>query len=91
MNKLIKKLAIICFLIISVACTKSQKSEEVDAFGNKDFADAFVSQIKPKWFTLVDRFALLDRNKKPVSHRFFDIKPFRNINLKTVNSIIVTP
>jgi hypothetical protein len=91
MNNLFKKITLLAFVFIFLACSKTKTSNQSNAFGNKDFADAFVSQIKPRWFTAVDRFALLDQNKKPVAHRFFDVKPFRNIKLKTLNTVIVTP
>lgn len=91
MNKLFYKLILLSFIISCISCSKNSSSKKDNIFGNKEYADAFVSQIKPKWFTSIQRFSLIDRNKNALAHRFFDVAPFKNLRLKTLNSVIVTP
>ena len=93
MNK--KKSKLFIFLILSInllgcSIVKDDKQEDI-VYGSKDFADAFVSAVKPRWFSTIDRFKLLDVKNEVAPHRFFDINPFSDLRKKTLNAIITTP
>lgn len=96
MNKLVLDMIIIFQLLLLVSCsgTKRNKATTVgDAlvFGTKDYAEAFVSQIRPRWFKTAERFKLLDSKNQIMPHRFFDVAPGIDLKKKTANIIITTP
>ncbi len=92
MKQLSKKFAFV-ILVSSLlgGCAFFKKENSQVVFGNKEYADAFVSSIEPKWFKGAERFAIIDQQKKPVVHRFFDVNPFKNIESGKVNVVITTP
>jgi hypothetical protein len=82
------------FLLVSCSVTNKKSTESIevdDVYGGKDYADAFVSSIKPRWFETANRFKLVDANKQILPHRFFDANPAIDLNKKTVNAIVTTP
>jgi hypothetical protein len=82
-------------LLLAVSCSLTKQklgmAPKEDVHGGKEYADAFVSQIKPRWFKTADRFQLLDDKKDIVPHRFFDVAPNLDLNKKTANVVITAP
>ncbi len=91
-HKLIKKIFILFGLFLFIACSsKKNASNKELIFGSKDYADAFVSKIKPRWFETVNRFKLVNSKNETIPNRFFDVAPFNDLKNKTMNVIITTP
>lgn len=87
----LKRTIFFIFCCLLGACAFSKKEDNPDiAYGSKDFADAIVSAVKPRWFKTVKRFQLTDSRNEVAPHRFFDIQPFNNIKNKTLNAVITT-
>jgi len=80
---------LVSLLLNGCAFFKKDKSEIV--FGNKEYVDGFVSSIEPKWFKGAQRFAIVDQQRKPVPHRFFDVNPFKKIESGNINVVVTTP
>lgn len=96
MNKLVLEIIIIFQLLLLVSCSGTKRNSgsgggDALVFGTKDYADAFVSRIRPRWFQTAQRFQLLDSKKEIVPHRFFDVAPAIDLKKKTANVIITTP
>lgn len=96
MNKLLLEIIIITQLLFLSSCSgtkhnSSGKGGDALVFGSKEYADAFVSLIRPRWFKTAERFKLLDNKHSILAHRFFDIAPAIDLKKKTTNIIITTP
>lgn len=82
------------FLLIACSGTK-QKNQDTDSnstvYGTKEYADAFVTQVRPRWFKTAQRFKLVDSKNNLLPHRFFDVPPAFDLKKKTANAIITTP
>jgi hypothetical protein len=83
-------LIILASLLLS-GCALFEKENKEVIFGNKKYVDGFVSTIEPKWFKGSERFAIVDQQKKPVPHRFFDVNPFKDIESGNINIVVTTP
>ena len=83
-------LGILTSLVIGCSM-KTNSSDDELIFGSKDYADAFVSQLKPRWFKTTDRFSLINSENQTLPNRFFDVSPFNDIKKKTMNIIVTTP
>ncbi len=81
---------LLCFFQL-LSCAGSKDRDKQLVFGNQNYADSFVSSIQPKWFAKPKRFSLVTSAKEPSIHRFFDVKPFRSIEQKTINVVVTTP
>lgn len=96
MNKLILEIIVIFQLLLMVSCSGTKRNDTASGgdslvYGSKEYADAFVSQVRPRWFKTAERFKLLDGKKNIVPHRFFDVAPSIDLKKKTANIIITTP
>lgn len=67
----------------------SEKEKAV--FGNKDYADALVSKVVPKWFEVDDRFKLTSSMGEKPAHLFYDVQPDLNAENYKLNFVITTP
>ena len=48
--------------------------KDSNIFGNKEYADAIVSQIVPQWYNVDDRFQLVGANGNISAHMFCDVQ-----------------
>lgn len=91
-HKFFKLIFLLNLTSLVIGCSLDKKSsEDLLVFGSKDYADAFVSQLNPRWFKTTDRFSLVDSKNQTLPNRFFDVSPFNDIKKKTMNIIVTTP
>lgn len=96
MSKLLLEFFTLTLTLLFLSCSGTKQksgtgSEKAIVYGTKDYAEAFVSQVRPRWFKTAERFKLLDGKNEIVPHRFFDVNPAFDLNKKTANVIITTP
>ena len=96
MRRLVSQILFVIFCCFVIACSATKRnggssSSDSNVYGTKEYADAFVSMIRPRWFDTVERFKLVDNKKEIVPHRFWDVAPSIDLKKKTINAIITTP
>lgn len=64
--------------------------KDSNIFGNKEYADAIVSQIVPQWYNVDDRFQLVGANGNISAHMFYDVLPDINSESYKVNFVVST-
>lgn len=91
-----RMLLILILVNLFLSCSATKRNNQVSSgnsnvYGTKEYADAFVSLVRARWFDTVNRYKLVDNNKEILPHRFWDVDPAINTTKNTLNVIITTP
>lgn len=92
LKRILKHVLLISVITVFVGCSSRGRNSENDPmFGGEDYAQALVSNIKPKWFKGSRRFKLEKMDGSVSVNTFFDVSPNINIKQKTLKFVVSTP